>query len=332
MVANQSAASTPATAIVPGPMAAAPAAIVRPGQLWYTEGNEGFYPTSRVRRIILAQDALTHSEESVYDVLWGPKNQSKDSCRSCSIGYEGIARAARVTKMNAKHIIERLIYKGFVRVEILADTLRRIPTKYLVFSYRFALDNMTRSNRLYVVRTGNGVLFAHPLNPAETVAAGQPDTGTPGQSATVAAATTRLDNHFETPTPSSSSVDWPLATRALIEVMGHGDDDAVARIGQTALQNAPDATDEEVAHFIRQEASRVMRNRKLNNPMGMLIRQVPRRFVGEAFQIFRDAQRRAKAAQIAQNLRFARQILEDPASTDEDRTWAESIVRDANQS
>ncbi len=125
---------------------------------------------------ILAQEALTHSEESVYDVLWGPKNQSKDSRRSCSIGYEGIARAARATKMNARHMIERLIYKGFVRVEILADNLPRIPTKYLGFSYRAALDNTTRGNRLYVVRTGNGVLFAHPLNPTATVAAGRPTT------------------------------------------------------------------------------------------------------------------------------------------------------------
>jgi len=135
---------------------------------WYTEGKEGIFPVSRVRRIVLAQDALTHSEESVYDVLWGPKNQNRDDHRLTSIGYDGIAKAARVTKMNAKWIVERLVHKGFVKVETLPDPLRRIPTSYRVFGYRAALEDMRRRNRFYIVRTGNGVLFAHPYNPADT--------------------------------------------------------------------------------------------------------------------------------------------------------------------
>jgi hypothetical protein len=160
---------------------------------------------------------------------------------------------------------------------------------------------------------------------------GQQRTVPADQQRTVLAASTLLDRNIKTlgiGTSSSPATRWPVATRALIEVMGYGDDDAVWRLADESLRNAPDATDEEIAHFIREEAPRVMRNRKLDNPMGMLIRQVPRRFVGEALQIYRDAQRRAEAAQIARNLGFAREILEDPNAVDEDRSWAESIIKE----
>jgi hypothetical protein len=197
-----------------------------PAGLWQVEMG-GLFPASRVRRITRAQDALTHAEESVYDTLWGPKNQSRDMFRFASLGYDAIAKVARVTKMNAKWIVERLIHKGFVKIEALPDPLRRIPTKYRVYSYRAALDNMAQSNRLYVIRTGNGVLFAHPFNPAATVAAeptdtvagdpgatvspasaatvsrGQAETVSSGQQATVSPADTLLGNSSKTGTPSN---------------------------------------------------------------------------------------------------------------------------------
>ena len=47
---------------------------------------------SRVRPIVRAQDALTDPEESVYDLLWGPKNQSKETVRDTAAGYEKIAQ------------------------------------------------------------------------------------------------------------------------------------------------------------------------------------------------------------------------------------------------
>lgn len=163
------------------------------GGFWCTEGKEGVFLASRVRRIILAQDALTHAEKSVYDVLWGPENQDRDEQRLASMGYYAIAKAAHVTKMNAKWIVERLIHKGFVKVETLADPLRRIPTRYRVFGYRAALENMKRRNRFHIVRTGNGVLFAHPMSnmpplaPTATVAVEPTDTGISATSTTVAA-------------------------------------------------------------------------------------------------------------------------------------------------
>jgi hypothetical protein len=142
-----------------------------PAILWYAEGNAGVFPDARVRRIVHARDALTRTEQAVYDILWGPR-EADDRERLSSAGYDVLARQAGVTKMNAKHIIERLIDKGFLKVERLPDTLRRVPTRYRVFSDSVALEEMARRKRSHVVRTGNGILFAYPL-PA-TVVAGLP--------------------------------------------------------------------------------------------------------------------------------------------------------------
>jgi hypothetical protein len=325
---------------------AAPIFAGLPNGLWYTEGKPGVFATSRVRRISLAQDALTHAEESVYDVLWGPKNQNRDSYRYASMGYDAIAKAARVTKMNAKFIVERLIFKGFARVESLADPLRRIPTKYCVFSYRSALDNMFRCNRHHVVRTGNGVLFAHPLSPTDIVAGGKTDTvadrppvtGIPAQSATVSgslsdtvpvAETLLGSTSFKAETPPPMPRHWPLAVRALHDAFGHGDDDAIRLMAEAALHHAPDATDQELAYFIREEAPRIIGNRSLDNPMGLLIRQVPRRFAGHSFHIYRDTQLRQKQAQIAlrqERVAEATRVLLDPDSSPLDKQWAQMIL------
>jgi len=171
-------AATPAETVAPQPSAS----------LWSAEGNAGVFPHSRVRRILRAEDVLTRTEQAVYDILWGPQDGA-DRERLSSAGYDVLARQAGVTKMNAKRILERLIDKGFLKVESLPDTLRRIPTRYRVYSYAAALDHMARRQRTHVVRTGNGILFAHEL-PATVVA---------GISATVdAEPATTMDGGAET--------------------------------------------------------------------------------------------------------------------------------------
>ena len=240
-------------------------------------------PSSRIRRISIAQDALTHSEESVYHTLWGPKNQNRDAYRLASLGYDAIAKSARVTKMNAKWIVERLIHKGFVKVEALPDPLRRIPTKYRVYSYRAALDNMARSNRFHVVRTGNGVLFAHPFSlvsvsavstdmvpdahgPAvsvvseATVSDCQSDMVDPPQEATVAPVETPLGRRSETAGPSN------IVAAAIMREMGFVDDDALRTLIRKCRESASDATEEEIAELGTMTARRIVRMRNIDIP------------------------------------------------------------------
>jgi hypothetical protein len=129
-----------------------------------------------------------------------------------------------------------------------------------------------------------------------------------------------------------TSSQWGLAVRALLEATGYGDDDAVRRMAEAATAHVPDATDQELAHFIREEARRVLRNKTLDNPIGLLIRQVPRRFVGEGFRLYREGIRRQHEAEEAarrENLAEARRILNSAADySSADIEWAQSVLRD----
>jgi len=301
---------------------------------WYTEGKEGIFPASRIRRIILAQDALTHAEESVYDVLWGPKNQNRDEPRLTSLGYDGISKAARVTKMNAKWIVERLIHKGFVKVETLPDPLRRIPTCYRVFSYRAALEDMRRRNRFHIVRTGNGVLFAHPFTPADIVAHGQPETisvaqsatVTPGQAATVPRGSQTTISVGDTPLDSSSeAVLIRVINTATNQIIGN---DAAAMIVSRCRAQAPDCTNDELADIARTEATKAIQERR-SSLTGWLITVLPGRFTGDSFRIYRETQQ-----QIREQERKAREeqeqqwrrILNDPTESTEMHQLAREVL------
>jgi hypothetical protein len=287
------------------------AAPPRPlGGFWITEGKEGIFPASRVRPIMRAQDALTHPEESVYDLLWGPKNQSKETVRYTAAGYEKIARGARIAKENAKKIIARLIHKGFIRIETPPDYLHRIPTKYAVFSYRTALDNMIRAKRRYVVRTGNGVLFAHSfastssvdIDPTSTVHVQQSFTVGAGQEPTVDVTCTETVDTGERSTVDAAStllgsksleaystnVAMPaVIARTVLAEMGFVDDDALKTLAVKCRNNAPDATDNEIAELAGMTARRIARMRDIDNKIGLLITQTAKCFIGEPFQMYR---------------------------------------------
>ena len=177
--------------------------------------NGALFPASRVKPIERAQDALTHAEECVYDFLWGTKNAAKDDYRIAQAGYDRIAKAARVTKRNAALIVDRLIEKGFVRLETEADPLHRVARQYRVLSYRAALEELARSGRQFVVRSGNGVLFVRaatvvvdptPTDLKTTVVVDQPTTVVVDPTTTVVATTTLLDNKKEKAERQSSSL------------------------------------------------------------------------------------------------------------------------------
>ena len=142
--------------------------VVAASPLWRAELNGALFPASRVKPIERAQDALTHAEECVYDFLWGTKNAARDDYRIAQVGYDRIAKAARVTKRNAALIVDRLIEKGFVRLETEADPLHRVARQYRVLSYRAALEELERRGRQFVVRSGNGVLFVRAATVVDT--------------------------------------------------------------------------------------------------------------------------------------------------------------------
>jgi hypothetical protein len=134
--------------------------------VWIAEGAAGVFPFSRVKRIEQAQDALTHVEEAVYEVLWGPEKNDSEPYRLSQMGYAYLARRSRVSKRSIQSVIDRLQEKRFISIETPPDILRREPTVYRVLGYAAALKQMHDNGRHHVIRTGRGVFFAFPLAPS----------------------------------------------------------------------------------------------------------------------------------------------------------------------
>ena len=162
----------------------------------------------------------------------------------------------------------------------------------------------------------------------------EPTTGTPGAtpSEPVGATTTPLDNvviSSSQTTPSSSSI-W-----SVLNNYGSPDDDAVRTITEQCRKNAPDATESEIMHFIH-EKGRVVHAGKIVNPMAFLIVYVPKCFVGDGLQAYREEERLRKQAAEAEAQRAKEEhkrlcaeqeaILRDPNASEADKRFALKIL------
>jgi hypothetical protein len=131
-------------------------------QLWETSSGL-LYGSNRVRAISLAQDALSHCEESVYDALWGTKSHGREEYRVSKIGRAQLSKISRVSKRNLRKILLRLAEKRFIQVHEHGRADNHTPTTYIVFSYSKALDNMRKGGKTHCIRVGLGVQFVTPL-------------------------------------------------------------------------------------------------------------------------------------------------------------------------
>jgi hypothetical protein len=129
--------------------------------LWTAQGIGGVFPGSRLRQIRSAQDVLTHTEETVYDVFWGSKNPSSDPERIVTKGYDKTAKEAQITKRNIVNIVQRLIDKGFLEV-VAPPTVygQRRAATYRVLSYATVRENQKRRGQDWVIHVGSGIGYA----------------------------------------------------------------------------------------------------------------------------------------------------------------------------
>jgi len=167
----------------------------------------------------------------------------------------------------------------------------------------------------------------------KTTAASPAKSSQPGagalESMQTSAPASHIGNRHATRNFDATTATSPVIVTAMHEGMGRGDDDAAQRIAAACRQIAPDVTDEEIAHFIRQEGPALSRNTALDNPMGVLIRHIPRCCRGESLRLHREAVRQAEErnrGQIDAWLRDAREILARPVAGGMDRVWAEDIL------
>jgi len=131
------------------------------------------------------------------------------------------------------------------------------------------------------------------------------------------------------PISNPASITSSLIARALEATVGHSDDDAVSRIVTGCRQIRADAAEEEIVHFIELHGPRFHRMKHIGNPMGALITQLPRCFAGETFERYRQLEQQRREADRAQEAELRAQwqrILDDPASSADDREWARQLL------
>src|SRR5262249_50198266 len=90
----------------------------------------------------------------------------------------------------------------------------------------------------------------------------------------------------------------PLIVRILRDYIPDLEDASVVSLVEACRKIADDASEEEIAHFVRLKADLMSRMGTIKSPMGFLKTAVPRCFEGESFRQFRqaEAQRRATAS------------------------------------
>jgi hypothetical protein len=327
---------------------------------WQIEEDGRFFPATRGRRIERAQDALSRPEEAVYDFLWQPALTTRDSSRLISMGYDRIATATKISKRNVRHIIQRLIAKGFIAIEGEADSGQRKGTVYRVFSYNAVREEQLRRGRNWVVRTGNGVFYAKriamPLGkggyfstavdsgPTSTVDAGSVDAGPAStvdvDPASVDAASTvpLFGSVLSTNKTTSSSLCAPVELISALRDAGFEPDDEillrlVAACSEAAARTtgAP-ATTDEILYFTGLKLRAIRNSPNVRSPLALLAAVVPKCFEGESFRQFRQERgereareqqiRDAQQREIEAALEYNRRILADPDAPEDEKRLA----------
>jgi hypothetical protein len=245
-----------------------------------------FESGSRLRRIQSALDALSAVEEKVYRLLWGTPEEGQEEFRLVQFSLQRISNEACINIKTVREMIPRLIEKGFLEIAAEADVRRNIPTTYRVWGLAAILSRLRRQNRFYVIRTGKGVLYAHPmqamvspLEPTgeETIGMGQ---GKP------------TPRGLELPSGGSVLEDLAALCR---DAFGVDPDrqtlaSMVAECQENAIQTTGEpATGAEVLHFAAMRAEVMRKATNIRNHVAVLRKALPGCFTGPAYRAYRSA-------------------------------------------
>ena len=127
---------------------------------WITESGERV-PSSRVRPIRTAPDALSSAELTVYEALWSWGSATAPDDRISQAGYDTLVRQTRLSRKTIQRVVDRLLDKEYISIEKPADIYLRTSTVYRVFGERRILERQAARGRFHVVKIGPGFLYVH---------------------------------------------------------------------------------------------------------------------------------------------------------------------------
>jgi predicted transcriptional regulator len=321
-IARSGGATSPPPAQVT-PQASKPAASHK---LWITE-NGDLVPDARVRKIRLAQDVINSAEENVYDTLWNAKliqTDEREACRIVQAGYDYLVKRTRLARKTIQRIVAKLLEKDFIAIETRADIYQRSATVYRVFSYKAVLERHVKKGRLYVAKMGPGFSYAKPLESLPPQTGTQEDLSTVvtlhmapmvrSDMSTIAKETTVTVVKTDRPTVVNMSgylldtyalgIASSSALRQELSIYGPVDDDAVHQLVARCSEQAPDCTEDEILHFIRDKSALIQKKKgTVYNPLGFLLTAVPRCFAPETLRAHREEMERKRKGKALSEVR-----------------------------
>ncbi|MGA2435299.1 MAG: hypothetical protein ABSG25_08440 [Bryobacteraceae bacterium] len=308
----------------------------------------------RLFRPLRASDAHTDGEDRLYKAMWAKARECGPGVRELSASIRVLADSVGRDERNTRPVVDSLIRKLSITIAREQDYRTGAPRRYIVYDYsqisarrrQAGLEWALKNKGIQLLSTQEATVLAQTevstsadsytpvstpvdtINPTVSTLVNTPDltpvesvVSTPADSSGLSLKEKTSTGNNIQETPSTAIV------RALLESAGHSDDNAAIRLGLACRKKAPDATDDEIIYFIRQQGARFSRMKGIENLMGMLIRQVPLCFEGESFRQYRETVQKQHEAEQQQEIETARDILRNPKGWSEDfHRWARQIL------
>ena len=300
-----------------------------------------------IRQMRLAQDAHSRAEQAVYQRLWETAKPFDHVSRLITIGFGEMGRLVGLSESNARINTRSLIAKLALEEYAGYDCERGTGRTYRIFTYQEILTRRKEAGLTRYQRRTLAVVFVDEHDqPIDLSRKAMPGLKLPGggDSKLEGDPGPNLDpeagpnlgakpginlgpsyrEQLREQETSSSSVG--LIVQALRDELGLADDEAARRIQRNCREKAADASEQEIAAFVRLEAQRLRANRRVKNPIGLLITQVPKNFEGESFRQFRQArQRQGREGPLDDPERY-RAIVEDPQASEPEKRIALAVL------
>ena len=261
----------------------------------------------RYHRCTLVQDGHTAGEDRLFNTMVRlVKRKGRflaDGSWLLSVSMDDLAEAAVMHRTNVRNNLKGLITKLAIEQTRERNMHRLAPRTYHGFTFRQILERRRTAGMEWVVRS-RGVVFV-PIAEVEKALRSDslrsdstpeaeslpseplPSVGSESHQTLRSESRPSILLGRNALGKTSSSEASPLVCNAIMNVLGMIDDDAVALLIRKCRQSATDASDEEIAELAAFQCRRILRMRNVDNPVGMLIQQLPKCFEGESFARYR---------------------------------------------
>jgi hypothetical protein len=289
----------------------------------------------RIRRATKVQDGHSSGEQIVLQLLWNNGTVVPEApYRRIAIGYKTVSGLSGLALSTCIAALQSLEKKLAIQQEVAAT--RTKATIYRVYSFEEILKRREEAGLTHIIRR-KGAVF---VDKTGTPITGIPKTSTPNALTGIPKIGTHQEQTQKEVSKGepSSSVVASVLQKYLAE---RPDDDGITALVNKCRAVAPDATGEEIAHFVDLKADQAIRMRSVRNLMGFLLTAVPRALTPAALADLRDCRAsQAEAARREEEERQAqfnelvaeqRAVLANPSAPEEDRLFAARFLENVGQ-